>query len=205
MAKMDRKSMLLLIAVVAVGLFVLPSTLALYSGQHMFVNGTNVKCEKCHGTGGGDQISDEIALSNLTDYAQTDINATTTAGKVIHSSYSCRGCHGLSGGLKQGVDGRGSGNTTHFGLRVDCISCHLEMNTTGGEFTNDAHRPFVNYSETNRTQGKEDVACISCHTSVAVSATIAWNMNTSVYFINATQISGTAWNINTTYVNATWV
>ena len=37
---MDGKIILLMISVVAVGMFVLPSTLALYSGSHDFVQGT---------------------------------------------------------------------------------------------------------------------------------------------------------------------
>ena len=48
----NRRLLLLAIAIVAVGVFALPGTVSLFSGQHRWYNlstGTNdVPCEKCH-------------------------------------------------------------------------------------------------------------------------------------------------------------
>ena len=51
---MDGKTILLMISVVAVGMFVLPSTLALYTGSHDFLGPSEVECGKCHSGAAGD-------------------------------------------------------------------------------------------------------------------------------------------------------
>jgi len=48
----SNKVALMVIAVVAIGIFALPSTVSLFSGQHTWYNlndtGSQVPCEKCH-------------------------------------------------------------------------------------------------------------------------------------------------------------
>ena len=114
---MDGKIILLMISVVSVGMFVLPSTLALYSGSHDFLGAEEVECERCHSAAAGDQI------------------AATIGNGSAHSTMTCKSCHyGNSGtvGGRFAVDvvGNDSGTaaaavTAHAaGVSVNCIDCH---------------------------------------------------------------------------------
>lgn len=42
------KKILLYLALMALGLYVMPNTVALFAGQHTFYNGLGVSCDKCH-------------------------------------------------------------------------------------------------------------------------------------------------------------
>ncbi len=152
---MDRKIVMLLIGIVAIGMFALPNTLAMYSGQHSFVNGTNVDCAKCHGS--GDAIGDELNNSDM------------------HSTMDCETCHGFSG-TNPNDDTTGHAATTG----VTCLGCHTNGTYDSGsddgngvsvqaELQAGAHEPFWN--STNITD--QDDVCIACHTNVGVSNAIA--------------------------------
>lgn len=67
---------MLLLAVMAIGMFALPSILAMYSGQHGFVDADSVDCNKCHGA---------------TDARYGEL----TAGNA-HEPFTCKDCHGFS-------------------------------------------------------------------------------------------------------------
>lgn len=42
------KKILLYLAIMVIGLYVMPNTVSLFSGQHTFYSGMDVSCEKCH-------------------------------------------------------------------------------------------------------------------------------------------------------------
>ena len=155
---MDRKIVMLLIGIVAIGMFALPSTLAMYSGQHDFIAGTDVNCSKCHSQG-GDQIYTELAGGP-------------------HSSFSCKQCHGFDGGVSNPND-----NSTGMGhaatVDVTCVGCHSDTSYAGGvngldgnnvtvatELANGAHDAY--YNDT----ADQDDACLGCHTTIAVTGAI---------------------------------
>ena len=181
---MDGKSILLMIAVIAVGMFVLPSTLALYSGSHDFLGAEEVECERCHAGAAGDQI------------------AATLANGSAHALLTCKDCHYGIGGTVGGrfaVDVEGNHTrvpnavnndvTGHAaGITVNCVDCH-SYNTTGSLNTKDAdgttnyvnvsyelsqttaaHRMLkVNTTGSNGGLQDEDAVCIACHSRVTVS------------------------------------
>ncbi len=164
---MNSKIILLSVAVVAVGLFALPSTMSLFSGQHTWYTGENVSCKKCH-----QDIYDEITSSS--NQVHTD------AGMA----QNCEQCHRTTGfgnvganityGQWAGSDnyGPGGGNVTgkvnvtaHAAVTVECLACHGVGNTTYGrdkgltgvaqelQGNSEAHRDFYYASVSDKDVG----------------------------------------------------
>jgi hypothetical protein len=89
--KMNAKITLALVALVSVGVFALPSTVALFAGQHSFVNidetGNQIDCIKCHG-----DIQSELGSQHS--------SVTNTSGP--HAAMKCEFCHRLQVGQASG-------------------------------------------------------------------------------------------------------
>ncbi|MDY6959819.1 MAG: hypothetical protein SVK08_11765, partial [Halobacteriota archaeon] len=128
----NRKLMLMLVAVLAVGIFALPSTVAMFGGQHNWYNlepaGNDVPCVKCHA-----DIYDELynsvgphdemecwychRTSNLTGYTYASGDGTTSVpGQEAHaaSTVECMACHE---GFLSNLDHPSEWN-------YDCEKCH---------------------------------------------------------------------------------
>ena len=175
---MDGKIILLMMSVVAVGMFVLPSSLALYTGQHDFVSRTEVDCGKCHS-----ESQDRIAAELY--------NGSVDGVDRVHYSLTCQDCHygtsGTVGGNVNAVDvtGYGTNVSAHAaGVTVNCIDCHsYPLNYTAStkdsgpglnnsinvsyelSLTGEAHKYLsVNLSASNGGIRDRDAACIGCHT-----------------------------------------
>jgi len=88
---MNAKFSLALIALVSVGMFALPSTMALFAGQHSFYNidatGNQVPCVKCHGDVKAELNSGGSAL---------------TGTKGPHADFKCEYCHRAEAGMSSG-------------------------------------------------------------------------------------------------------
>jgi len=91
---MNAKLSLALIALVGVGVFALPSTMALFAGQHSFYNidatGNQVPCQKCHG-----DVKAELATQGY---------SATTGTKGPHANFQCEYCHRAEAGYAAGDD-----------------------------------------------------------------------------------------------------
>ncbi len=204
------KIALLAIAVVAIGIFALPSTVSLFSGQHSWYglddDGSQVPCMKCHG-----DIDDEMTHS--------------TNG--VHRNLSSPGCdcHRVNGtGVADG-DGIGStpGTTSHAAETIACMICH-ENNTrtgenypfaggfnttlaykdtdvkpkdqyryswgddTGGEYA--AHNDFITEAIKDDLMTDSNEACIACHTRIGVN--ITWTKSTTMHF-DASETNNGTW------------
>ncbi len=88
---MNKKMAIALIALVGIGLYALPQTMALFAGQHSFYNidatGNQIPCEKCHG---------DVK-------AELDSNVNTVTGtKAPHADMKCEFCHRLQIGQSSG-------------------------------------------------------------------------------------------------------
>ncbi len=195
----SRKSLLLAVAVLAIGLYIMPSTLSLFSGQHTFINGSEVSCRKCH----------EDIYSEFTSGASQSPQAP-------HSSIAnCRVCH-VTGSIDGGFAGNSlltfetidlnlkNDSKAHAAITVECVFCHdlVPAEITG---VNESHRVFYNSSKadsstngTNLLKGGNE-ACIGCHTHIWVN--ITWNRPVG-YNINATETSSGVYQLNFT-VNST--
>ena len=181
---MNEKVILLMISVVAVGMFALPSTLALYTGSHQFVNGSNVNCEKCH-TSSMDDIKAELESGSAHKTmgckachggANVDLEPDTADGHAASMNVDCIGCHITL-----------SNDTTHSPASLDdCIACHglpVESRDAVQRQLNLAtaahHELTFNASADNQDIDDRDQACIACHTNVPVNITDASLSTTS--------------------------
>jgi hypothetical protein len=88
---MDTKFTLALIALGGIGVFALPSTVALFAGQHSFYNidatGNQVPCVKCHG-----DVKAELGSGG----------STTTGTGGAHANFKCEYCHRAESGFASG-------------------------------------------------------------------------------------------------------
>ena len=90
---MNKKIALILIMLIGVGLYALPQTVALFAGQHSFVNidntGNQIECVKCHG-----DVRAELSSGTNT--------MTGTPGP--HADFKCEYCHRIEAGSSSGDD-----------------------------------------------------------------------------------------------------
>lgn len=183
---------ILAIAIVAIGLFILPSTLSMFVGQHTWYSVKNTDdmvtlCGKCH--------QPEV------DEWKTNIDnggAHATFEKVYGTQSGCAICHqvnstaladygldvsALSGysfedftqedltNTSNATDFQGtwrSQTTPHAAIKVDCADCHYNA-TVQLMNSSSAHSDFYNQSTANATNS---AACIGCHTMTDVN--ISW-------------------------------
>jgi len=183
---MKQKIILLLISVFAVGMFALPSTLALYTGSHAFVNGSNVDCEKCH-TSSMDDIKAELESGNAHSTlgckachggAIADLDQGTADGHAASMSVDCIGCHYSKSGGGTHIQTCGEMNCHgDFSKRVEDVLLQLNLATAAH------HEVTFNTSADNQDIDDRDQACIACHTNVPVNITDA----------SLSTVSGTVW------------
>ena len=90
---MNKKIIIVLVALIGIGLYALPQTMALFAGQHSFYNvdptGNQIPCDKCHG-----DVQAELA-SGL---------STLTGTPGPHANMKCEFCHRLQIGMSSGDD-----------------------------------------------------------------------------------------------------
>lgn len=198
------KNLLLIGAIVGIGLFVLPSTLSMFAGQHAWYNLNNDKmpCQKCHfiemdeiaSTNGPHSIN--YNLSRLNDSAAANasyatLNAWDDAGTIQDR---CYGCHQV-----QNVGANDFNNSeVHAAVRVECIWCHpwveYELTNTAAGASHGAFYNDTNVSGTDYLMNANK-ACVGCHTHVGVN--ISWQRLENVTY-NVTM------NTSTGDYNVTW-
>ena len=175
---MDGKIVLLMIAVVAVGMFALPSTLALYSGQHTFLNGSEVSCDKCHGA-----ASDVAWNGGVAGEIANDTNTT-------HKTLDCGDCHD-GAGYTQGTDFHAA-----TALGAGCIACHasgIGNVTLGTNVTAELQAGGEVHDQMTTDDGAQDYACIACHTEASVMGSVV-NLTNNYGGTNITlNVTGSAW------------
>lgn len=176
------KLTILMIAVVAIGIFALPGAFSVNTGQHNFrqIDPANPDafCNQCHG--GPDSVATELNLSQNGLYN----------GKIrIHSTQNCGDCHQLTQGY--GTSAPGS-KTEHAAIIPSCLKCHSFATNDGISDraglgfdvptelngTKEAHAPFWAASKAANTTdaaNTDDLACLGCHTAVPKSGSIVYD------------------------------
>ncbi|MCL7475771.1 MAG: hypothetical protein M8352_06985 [ANME-2 cluster archaeon] len=163
---------LVLAAVIAVGMFALPATLAYFDGQHVFVPGSQVDCGKCHAA-----IADEFNVVN------EQLSGAHSSNMV------CTDCHvtvQMNGAGSSTIYQNPAAKAGHASTAVECMDCHdsnqISAAPQAGQYGNHditnvtaAHYDFyaaalANADTTLRNGANE--ACVACHTHTAV--TIVW-------------------------------
>ena len=150
---MKGKVIVLIVGLIAIGMFALPITLAMYTGQHSFISGADVDCDKCHS--GSDPIYGELASGGP------------------HKDFTCKQCHGFESGnpnLNNGSMGHAA--TTS----VTCVGCHSNTDYAGGPdgFDGDGITVIDELAVGAHQQLYTDIgedACLACHTSAGVEGT----------------------------------
>lgn len=102
----SNRIVLMAVAVIALGIFALPSTVSLFSGQHSWYElgayGSQVPCEKCHS-----DIADEMASTGA------------------HKDFPCENCHRTDADVgSYAGDIVGAGTGAHAASVEDCMICH---------------------------------------------------------------------------------
>ena len=184
---MNSKVLLLSVAVIAIGLFAMPSTLSLFSGQHTFYNGSEVNCEKCH----ADIYSELGSGSGSTAH---------TAGVFSQCEY----CHKTNTtNLSVPINGTANANYTgtnvtdngqaHAAVTMECIACHtgVDEELQGSSAAHGAYYNASNLSTAGVKMNGANVACVGCHTHAYINVT--WTR--AVGYNLTSNATGAGWNL----------
>jgi hypothetical protein len=203
----EKKIALMLVAVVAIGIFALPSTMSVFSGQHTWydIASDGVPCVKCH-------------ADKYEEFSMTDVHSSFARRD---SSDVCYVCHRADPDLTYAKGGGGGpGVQTHAASTIACMACHeyeaqVRDNNQGpfaGGFEQPSGSPF-NYGGVVASQpGSEGVpqkhkiisegshavhnayvqgavdsylmedsneACIACHTAIPME--IDWSLGYAMH------------------------
>lgn len=90
------KKILLYLGLMALGLYVMPNTVALFAGQHAFYSGMGVSCAKCH--------SDILSQIEASGYVYEKHRAA--AGNINYTTYLSIGGTNYSNGVMNSYNGK---------------------------------------------------------------------------------------------------
>lgn len=175
---MVSKMTFLSISIVTIGVFLLPNSLSLFSGQHTFDKaGDTTICAKCH--------SDVLSEINAGTYHKSLITGSPADCKGCHTSTTIasnliprgNGSGNFSAGVDVGLNittgnftqSNGTnitGKTVHSAITVECASCHNSV-----LFTDDAHKSFADNSSSETWLKGTNEICVGCHTKTYVQMT----------------------------------
>ena len=135
-----QRMILLSLAVLAVGIFALPSTLSLFAGQHVWYDlsgGINeVPCEMCH--------------ADVAAEMQSEANGA-------HRNLTCAMCHRTPFNNYTYASGESSGSTpgkeAHAAAVIECMHCHGIYRDNGKWSHNPAPSRYPEYEECGRCHG----------------------------------------------------
>ena len=137
----SNKVALMLIAVLAIGIFALPSTMSLFAGQHVWYDlsdeENDVPCIKCHADIYGEYVMSLNGVhGTLSNGSQTEPGDDPDA--------ACGACHRLAditndnaamtfadGWVSGDPNGSTPGEEAHAAAVISCMACH-QLNNTGG-------------------------------------------------------------------------
>lgn len=215
---MGKKNILLLgVAIIAIGLFVIPSTMSMFVGQHQWYSVRTADsqydlCQRCHPAEvgewkanlarGGAHAAYGTANTgcfchqvNNTKLATFGFNATTTGFtfEVFNESGDINSTAASWEGEWR------SNDTQHAAITIDCADCHY--NATAQLSKNDsAHKKLYDESV---IAGNANTACMACHTMVGLNITMDRNYGGLV--INASHTIATngsyVWAVNVSVNN----
>lgn len=142
---------LILVAVIAIGIFALPSTMAMFGGQHNWYDlgpsGNQVPCVKCHA-----DVYDEYSVTGVHGALSYGIASNVTGPDP---DAACDACHRVANATLTVASGDGSGSVpgqeAHAASTVACMECH------GGDWGNLGTVGSRHYDK------PEYLVCNDCH------------------------------------------
>jgi hypothetical protein len=195
-------NIILLIAIIGIGFYILPSTLSMFAGQHSWYapSERGIPCDKCHFLeeeelmSGGPHSTLYGGASKTTYNTSANYNGTSgfVGGSVFWGgddiSDRCYGCHQVganypvSSPLNASNSSWGERNdTVHAAVVIYCVDCHSWVDDALDDSLS-AHKEF--YSDFNTTESGllkgGNKACIGCHTGAGVN--ISWSRSTNITF-----------------------
>ena len=217
---MRGKQILLLgFAVIAIGLFVIPSTMSMFVGQHRWysvrtASGQYDMCERCHfaevgewkaNTGAHASYRDiygdntgcfchQTNISQLEDWIDTT-GLTDYGYEFFNESGDVNGNDPAS--FKTGWR---STATPHAATTIFCIDCHLNA-TAQLTNENEAHMDFFEQAsnDTLNPIATNNTPCMACLTMIGLNITM--DRVHGGLFINATHNDDYTWTVNVTVNN----
>ena len=184
---MDRKNIIILgFAIVAIGLFVIPSTMSMFVGQHSWYSVRTAEdqydlCYRCHVA--------EVGEWKANTGAHAAYNAEEDVGCFCHQiNETSLGLYGFnpdeleshgfelwneSGDILDGEPGSWewrNKSTPHAAIVIGCEDCHYNATAQlSNEFS--AHKAF--FEAANATDyGTNNTACMACHTMIGLNITM---------------------------------
>jgi hypothetical protein len=213
----NKNLILLCIAVAAIGVFIIPSTMSMFVGQHRWYSVTTASsqydlCERCHIAEVGEWKANTGAHSAYRARVTPDpgcfchqVNRTKVADFGFNSSlikdykFEVFNETGLlnttaeSWNWTNGTSWR-SQSTPHAAITIECVDCHYNASSQLNN-TEEAHKSFYEQTKnTTNTYGSNNTACMACHTMVGLNITMT--RIRSGIIINATHNSNYTWTVN---------
>jgi len=154
---MSGKIALAAMAIVAIGIFALPSTISVFGGLHTWYDlgvrsGKYMPCIKCHA-----DVYEEYAVM-----ARTHAPHWTLKG--YDPNKACYACHRAR--QIQYAEGGGFGATpgeqAHAASTIACLECHEFKNND----VHNKHRTYVQAAANYNLMESSNEACIACHTDI---------------------------------------
>jgi hypothetical protein len=216
---MDKRAIIVLgVAVIAIGLFIIPGTLSMFVGQHQWFSVRTAEsqydmCERCHAAevgewkaniarGGAHSSYENEGTSgdpgcfchqvNETRLSMYGINTTNISGygfEIFNESGDLTGVSNWNTSWR-------TQDTPHAALTIACVDCHLNASSQLRN-PNEAHGTF--YNATLSLSGDDvskNTACLACHTMIGLNITMERNQGGITIVANHTNYTSNGWELN---------
>mgnify|MGYP003572161927 FL=1 len=198
---MKKRTILLGVAVLVLGLFLLPQAMSTFNDQHTWQDTAVLDCQKCH----PDIVTELEGANNF----HHDSSALVAAGATEASTtvQACMYCHQTDYTYGTDTNDPFTGNA-HAALTMECLDCHSGDGDTnlagdqtgiGAKFTGgeEAHIYMYDEATADTLLLEANEACIACHTAVTVQITYSGEF--SVIEIDASLIGTGGWDVSMDY------
>ena len=218
---LNKGILLLGFAILAIGIFVLPSTMSMFVGQHNWYSvrtdaQRDAVCQRCHlaeyqefeaNTGAHYTFANTEDVGNgcvmchtvnITALDNWGINTTSIAGSIYLYNVTNASSGSLSAENYTSAWRNNSG--AHAAITVDCVDCHWNASQ---QLLNDneAHKVFYNSTILNSDPFNASASVDDFTINNPSAACIACHTHTSV---NVTFIRATGMNITANHTSGTW-
>jgi len=218
---MRGKQILLLgFAVIAIGLFVIPSTMSMFMGQHSWFSVRSASdqyrlCERCHFAEVGEWEANTGAHSAYRDYYNNQFGAdpgcfchqinTTLLNDwnlmgVDDKNYTFFNQSGSVDGSDPDTWQWRNTSVPHAATTVFCVDCHVNS-TSQLENDQEAHKAFFMQASNSSLNAvaTNNTPCMACHTMIGLNVTM--DRVHGGLRINATHLDDYTWTVNVTVNN----
>jgi len=219
---LNYKSIILLgFAVVAIGIFIIPSTLSMFVGQHQWFSVRTAEsqydlCERCHSAEVGEWKANrerggahssylnegsagdpgcfchQVNETRLSDYGIDTTNIDNFNFEIFNES------GGLNDSAAAFNTAWRTNLTPHAALTIACVDCHLNASSQLNN-TNEAHKALYNASlniAATSDDISENTACLACHTMVGLSISMERIESGITIIANHTNYTSEGWSLD---------